>query len=565
MSKKNREQLRNRGERERIRLKKNKERVETDDLLELQQERMEKEAEPVMDAESIEKEYDIPHAAPTTFQELDAMREAFEVANEVQQQAWDVQDLVQNILHNAELDPTEKADRIMDVADEYATRVEAISMMPDKIEKDLEVLQIEAILGSYDRHTSILQKAGDFVKRVLSGKERKRLEDSDFALPGKRKYPIFDKAHVRNALARAAQQIKGGGEGAADAKEALPKIRAAAKKFGIETAMEKSSILIEKDLSGEWRWVGKPSNNFLDLQDDIMSKAAHEKYSAWLELNKELAPVLLHWHTPGTAHENPVDFAMEHEGALIMSGKLTEPEAATLLKMQAQVDLGMSLQGFGMRGDPDDKRVITDYILYEVSVLPLEKAANPFTSFETITKEAGMDKLEYLATVVGSKEKAQAILEQTGKMQKQLQDAGITSKETVENVEEAQAVTPEAVPSQPPVDVNALLPQLVEAVGKQIDIEGLNAFVAKAQEAMDKVPLLEAALQTLNKEKDEELVEMLTPPIAKFAWSVENRPSSSKENKLSKDKDDEELEKAHPGVPAGYWLSEVTHTVPVQE
>ena len=39
----------------------------------------------------------------------------------------------------------------------------------------------------------------------LSTKDRKKLKKSSFALPGKRKYPITDKAHARNALARVAQ------------------------------------------------------------------------------------------------------------------------------------------------------------------------------------------------------------------------------------------------------------------------------------------------------------------------------------------------------------------------
>ena len=38
----------------------------------------------------------------------------------------------------------------------------------------------------------------------LTGKERKALPKSDFALPGGR-YPVNDKAHARNALARVSQ------------------------------------------------------------------------------------------------------------------------------------------------------------------------------------------------------------------------------------------------------------------------------------------------------------------------------------------------------------------------
>jgi len=43
------------------------------------------------------------------------------------------------------------------------------------------------------------------VAKELKAKDRKKLSKKLFALPGKRKYPIPDKAHARNALARVAQ------------------------------------------------------------------------------------------------------------------------------------------------------------------------------------------------------------------------------------------------------------------------------------------------------------------------------------------------------------------------
>src|SRR4051812_21162125 len=43
-------------------------------------------------------------------------------------------------------------------------------------------------------------------KDLSSTKKRKKLSKKMFALPGKRKYPIPDKAHARNALARVAQK-----------------------------------------------------------------------------------------------------------------------------------------------------------------------------------------------------------------------------------------------------------------------------------------------------------------------------------------------------------------------
>ena len=59
------------------------------------------------------------------------------------------------------------------------------------------------------------------MSKDLSGKERKKLSKKSFALPGKRKYPIPDKAHARNALARVAQN---------GTKEEQQKVRAAVQK-----------------------------------------------------------------------------------------------------------------------------------------------------------------------------------------------------------------------------------------------------------------------------------------------------------------------------------------------
>lgn len=44
----------------------------------------------------------------------------------------------------------------------------------------------------------------------LTSKKRNKLPDSDFALPKERKYPVNDKAHAKNAKARASQQFNKG-------------------------------------------------------------------------------------------------------------------------------------------------------------------------------------------------------------------------------------------------------------------------------------------------------------------------------------------------------------------
>lgn len=58
----------------------------------------------------------------------------------------------------------------------------------------------------------------------LKAAERNQLPSSKFGLPGKRKYPMENKAHAANAKARATQQVKKGnlsaGEAAAIKKKA---------------------------------------------------------------------------------------------------------------------------------------------------------------------------------------------------------------------------------------------------------------------------------------------------------------------------------------------------------
>lgn len=44
----------------------------------------------------------------------------------------------------------------------------------------------------------------------LTTKRRDALGKSTFGLPGERKYPMPDKSHARNALARASQQFNAG-------------------------------------------------------------------------------------------------------------------------------------------------------------------------------------------------------------------------------------------------------------------------------------------------------------------------------------------------------------------
>src|SRR4051812_19559279 len=77
---------------------------------------------------------------------------------------------------------------------------------------------------------------------TLSSKERRELPDSAYAFPGKRKEPLTDAGHVRNALARF-DQVQDVSDNERD--QAFANIKAAAKHYDVEVA------------ESDWRELGK--------------------------------------------------------------------------------------------------------------------------------------------------------------------------------------------------------------------------------------------------------------------------------------------------------------------
>lgn len=539
-----------------------------DDLDELDMTEGSGTVEPEEDS-ALEKSYASPMEymempRPTSWEEAEELRQAREKAAKVNDVSWTASDLVGNIVHS-DMEPDEKGKAIASVGDGLAKRVKAISGEKIKKDLDLDALELNALIARDRRHLPVLERINNFVtKAVLTTAAENKLSDDDFALVAERdgkkirKYPIHDKAHVRNALARAAQMIKEGGEAAADARAALPKIRAAAKKMGIGS-MEKSSsaVVVEKDASGTWRAVMWPSNNFKDFDGEIIAEKAHQEYVEWLDENKNLSPVFTTWHEPGLVRKHQVDFAAYESGYLIMSAPLTEEEAAGLLVAQEVCDLGMSHGSIVLERDAQNPKIITKYRMVEVSDLPLENAANPFTDFSVISKEADMDKQKYLASLLGE-ERAKEFLEKTGLKQAELREAGVEEKgktDTTPEPEPAKETVKTEEPAAP--DMEAIL----KAVSEQFDIEGLNAFVQKAQEDSEKLAVLEEVVKSLKEDGDEKLAEKIAPPITKkMAWTT--RPSQSKDNHINEaDEKDKLLKQSGPK----HWLSEVTGVEPVVE
>ena len=465
---------------------------------------------PEEEIKALQKDYHGSWQAKS-FSELDFELDAQEKGEKVNETSSMVQDLVRNIVSYPEFSPEEKAAAIKSVADEFGSRVRMIMESPMMHKEAVDALVLE------------VTQARD--KRIMNSSEG----------------------------------IKG---------MVLKTVRSAADKLGIDMPPEKdtNAVQIAKDANGDWRAVMWVSNNFKDLDGDIICEDAHKEYVEWVNKNKECMPAFVTWHTPGTSRENPCDYMDYFDGFLVASAKLTEREAIGLLKAQVKTNIGMSHGSFALARDPQDPRVITKYRMYEVSDLPLSKAANPFTDFETISKEVGMDKKEYLTSILGDADKAEAFLEKTGLKQKALQEAEIESKEKTEDVpvvtEPVVEVKVDATEALKEIETakKELAPDLVAQVMKELDVDGLNAFVTEAKTAMEKVGILEALVKELSANQNEKLAEMIAPPITKtMAWS---RPSEDDKNVIKKS---DPLTKNVAGLPEGYWLSQATNTAPILE
>lgn len=501
---------------------------------------------------------DAPSMA-TSWEQLDEMQAAEELADQVREVSWSARDLVTNILYS-QMPADEKAGAIKKVGDGFGKRLKETEKA--KKSNDMDLLEVQAILARDSRHTSVMQKIGVYLSEWVS-KSVSALPYESFAIPETRQFLIDDATHVRQSLRYAATMLSQDNDESVTARTALPKIKEAAKKFKVGSVDDAGgAVFIEKDKEGRWRAVMWPSNNFIDTDEDIISESSHLEYVDWVNKNMEVAPVFLCHHIPGTLRKSSVDFVGYENGFLIMSAPLEEEEAAGLLRAQAVTDLGMSHGTFVLERDPNDNRVITKYRMVEVSDLPLDHAANPFTDLEILSKEAKMDTKAYLVQVLGSEEKADSYMKKAELKQKATREAGVEEKGKKEL---PATTTPTAVvvnnnnkATEIPAEV---LEAVVKAVGEKFGMNELSEQFSALRDQAEKVPVLEELVKSMNEDSNEALADLIDPPVgATFSWMTK-RASQNKETVLKQnDEKDKKLSESSPELD---WLSKATNTKPI--
>ena len=512
---------------------------------------------------------DLPANGATTFDELDSYRDALHEARAIRDVTGDFEMLVGNVLAKSE--PGELGDRIVSLGEEMKTRLE--NPPEEKSAQDS---------GFLSKIKEALQKA------KITRASINDLPDSDFAYiePGGKKdedgrtvprslrhYPIHDAAHVRNALARASQQMNRGGKSAEIARKAMPKIKTAAKKMDIGAPAEgkSSGFRVEKALDGSWRWFGWVSNKFRDRDapaepkfgGQILSEAAHKEFVEWATADPKRMPELWPWHTKEGAHDLPADWMDYADGFLMMSGALTAKEAERVQQLAAKHDLAMS---HGLINFDYDKKngVIRKYRTFEASYLPREHAANEWTDIETLQKEiADMGfnpaRRGFLVEALGE-ERVKKLESETEGRGKALEGLGVEYKalsDTLERLADDGGDEEEgAGAGDGPGDLKAVptVDQIAAAVAQKLELKELSELLKDQSQT---ILAMGKALTALAKSDDEKVAEAMRPRADAKAfvpiWS--KRLSQSEETKVDETKD-KELTDTKPGPSKQSWITE---------
>lgn len=280
-------------------------------------------------------------------------------------------------------------------------------------------------------------------------------------------------------------------------------------------------LIITKQADGRLRWVSRYSNAWEDLDGEIIVEASHKEYLEWVESTK-MYPELWLWHTAGTrfGEADWLDFA---DGFAFASGLIDDtPAAKSVVEyLGTQKNLGVS-HGFLCL---QKGKYVTKHRTFEISVLPLERAAVWTTNFDYVGKETQAMALtdarkKWLEDALGA-DKVAALEASTKSAVDALKVLGVEYKEVSD--------TP---PVELPSDINEVLKMLVIGqANQQNQLGALATALVATKEAADKAST--AVATTVENQVDNALVSKLEKALADA--KAGNRPTESDTNLANKE------------------------------
>ena len=256
------------------------------------------------------------------------------------------------------------------------------------------------------------------------------------------------------------------------------------------------AFALYKDLNGDMRWFMRVSNHWRDRDypPEILSGKAHREYEAYVDRTGNFPEAWL-WHTPGSKW-GKTDWVTYDGGFFLASGTVDPGMEHVADWLAKQKGLGVS-HGFNYLHSDPGEGIIGWYRTFEVSPLPAEAAANPWTSIEVIQKDMegpmNIKKLAFLEAALG-KDVVARIGEDTASMKAALEAKGVEWKEVPEddpvilNVSNGASIDMKALALE---SGKAVAEALVETKAFTDMVAGQATLGVQLKDLVDRVGLLE--------------------------------------------------------------------------
>ena len=182
------------------------------------------------------------------------------------------------------------------------------------------------------------------------------------------------------------------------------------------------------------RWFAWWSNNFEDHEGEYFSAKAIDEYVMRVDVGAVPYPELWLWHTPGTRH-GVAEWVGRIGHFAVAAGRFDDTPAGKAAQQHYAKAGGSYGMSHGFTYDPGQKRdnVYHQFNTFEVSVLPREKAANPYTQFtEVFDMEMTDEKRAFLARVLGSDDLADQLITATEERSKAMESLDVRYKDFVQ-------------------------------------------------------------------------------------------------------------------------------------
>lgn len=477
-----------------------------------------------MDMPGMMAEAPTPYGGAQSFADLQNWAEAQAQATEISELTVQFRLLAQNIMDDDMMSIAEKAAAVTALGNEFQQQVQGLEVEDEDIEEAIEGKAQRGLLGRLLRG-----KATD--PNVGGGVDRSKIPSRDFA--GKnRSFPIVTPKDVSDA----AQSIGRAGPGNYSAAQLKANITSIARRKGpsfvaalpkawnvkddgdvvtvFKDAEDGGSLTVFKDADGHYRWLSVYSNNFYDRDGEVFTEAAHKEYIDWIERTGRY-PELWLWHTPGSkvGKADLLDYA---EGLAIASGTFDPDQQAVALQLSQDKSLGIS---HGYRYEAKDLGADGDYRRYrtfEISPLPLERAANEGTLFlsekEEMTMELTKEKRAFLVAKLGD-ERVKGIEANLGTLSKELKESGVGWKDFSESVAEtppaatAAEASSSTVRDEAEAGTGGALPNQEQAANalRELITSAVSSAIAPLEQRLEP---LEASIKELKTSDDEKVARM---------------------------------------------------------